>query len=213
MFHHSLLVYRELFAFSTIRTRYKARQEAGAPGSLPGSQLLPGALHSEHTSSSACCPSCWGTALCIHPPLTPQNSEPWRSAQHPSTWGRHSSAEPAVPPHQYWLTNSRTVISHHYMSNNPVFPSDNTRNSSAPGVHSFRYQVLLHTRCWVQQDQQHQRIHLVTQNKQVSWFISSELWFHVKIPWFNFFRVQKRSLTLCLDYSSLWETRKKNHVS
>lgn len=46
-----------------------------------------------------------------------------------------------------------------------------------------------------------------------SWFISSELWFHVKTAWFLFSRVQKRSLTLSLDYSSLERPRKKNHVS
>lgn len=46
-----------------------------------------------------------------------------------------------------------------------------------------------------------------------SWFISSELWFRVKTAWFLFSRVQKRSLTLSLDYSSLERPRKKNRVS
>lgn len=114
MFHHSLLVYRELFAFGTTYergTNWGKKSELRI--SFPDSWPLPKALYSERASRDTCrsCPT-EGTARC--PPRCPdpvRSSKPPRNTQHPSAPGRaRVLCKPAVPPHEHQPTNSCTVI-------------------------------------------------------------------------------------------------------
>lgn len=216
MFHHSLLVYRKLFAFSTIWTRYKARQEADAPGSLPGSQLLPGALHSEHTnsSSSACCPSCWGTALC--PPSPPDPAEFRAVEECPAPFNSREAQLCRSLQYLRISTASQTVVQSFYTTTWSTIQYSQVTIHITP---QHQESILSDTKCYSTHAAEYSKtsstkesIWLLRTNKLAGLFqvsFGSMLKYHDLTS----SRVQKRSLTLSLDYSSLWETRKKNHVS
>lgn len=113
MFHHSLLVYRELFAFGTTYergTNWGKKSELRV--SFPDSQLLPKTLYSEHRSGDSCrsCPT-EGAACC--PPTLPWPSKELQASgntQPPSARGGVTVlCKPAVPPREYQPTNSCTV--------------------------------------------------------------------------------------------------------
>lgn len=148
--------YRELFAF-------------GAASSEVQTQANKSELQVSFPEVSTAKNSAWvGTSQCSHPTWCPHT--PTRSSKPqalPAPFSSRQSHSPVVPPAQHQPTNSCTSQKHYYMINTPVFPNDTIHNSSAPGIHFSRYQVLLHTCCWDPWDQQHQRIHLVTQNKQI----------------------------------------------
>lgn len=154
MFHHSLLVYRELFAFSTGWARYKLRRGARAPAPRQPAAATDSPLGAHplgaHSSSVPAAPPCWG-----HNTLPSRPALPWWEAR--SLWGvpstlnsreSHGSARTCCTSTS--VPGGKQLYSrlHYYMINNPVFPSDNIHNSPAPGIHFFfRCQVLLHTCC------------------------------------------------------------------
>ncbi|KAI1233493.1 hypothetical protein IHE44_0004674 [Lamprotornis superbus] len=145
----STTVYRELFAFGAA-----------------SSETVTTAKNSAHE---------WGQSLLPSHMVSPCSSQELQAPGTPSTL--QLKAEPQscgtsspAPAHKQLYSQK-----HYYMINTPVFPNDNIHNSSAPGIHFSRYQVLLHTCC--------------------------------RDP------VQKKSLTLSLDYSSLERPRKKNHCT
>lgn len=110
-------------------------KEIRVSGLLPRQSQLPKTLHLS------------GDVHCSHPTRCPH--APARSPKPeaiPAPFSSRQSHSPVVPPAQHQRTNSCTV-KHYYMINTPVFPSDNIHNSSAPGIHFSRYQVLLHTCC------------------------------------------------------------------
>lgn len=136
--------------------RYKPRQTSQSFRSP--SQTVTTAKNSAHE---------WGQSLLPSHMVSPHSSQELQAPGTPSTL--QLKAEPQscgtsspAPAHKQLYSQK-----HYYMTNTPVFPNDNIHNSSAPGIHFSRYQVLLHTCCRDLWDQQHQRIHLVTQNKQI----------------------------------------------
>lgn len=152
----STRVQRTVCIWCRLRRGTNRGKQVRASGLLPRQSLLPKTLHLS------------GDTHCSHPTRCPH-----APSQEPQAWGTPSTlqleAEPQscgtsspAPAHKQLYSQK-----HYYMINTPVFPSDNIHNSSAPGIHFSRYQVLLHTCCQDPWDQQHQRIHLVTQNKQI----------------------------------------------
>lgn len=128
--------YRELFAF-------------GAASGEVQTQANKSELQVSFPDSHCCQKLCTsGDSQCSHPtwcPHTPARSS--KPQAPPTPFSSRQSHSPVVPAAQHQPTNSCTSQKHYYMINTPVFPSDNIHNSSAPGIHFSRYQVLLHTCC------------------------------------------------------------------
>ena len=146
-----------------------------------------------HKQQQCLLPVLLGHSTALHHPLTLQNSEPWRSAQHPSTRGRHSSAGACG--------TSALVLPHKQSYSHFTLLHD--QQSSIPKWQYTEYSKTSSTK---------ESIWLLRTNKLAGLFqvsFGSMLKYHDLTS----SRVQKRSLTLSLDYSSLCETRKKNHVS
>lgn len=148
--------YRELFAFGA------ASREVQTEANKSELQV---SFPDSHYCQKLCTE--WGQSLLPSHMVSPRSSQELQAPSTPSTLQLkaepRSCGTPSPAPAHKQLYSQK----HYYMINTPVFPSDNIHNSSAPGIHFSRYQVLLHTCCRDPWDQQHQRIHLVTQNKQI----------------------------------------------
>lgn len=131
-------------------------KEVRASGLLPRQSPLPKTLHTS------------GDIQHYHPTQCPQASARSSKPQAlPAPFSSRQSHSPVVPPAQHQPTNSCTVRntttwSTLQYSQVTIYTTPQHQESISP-----RYQVLLHTCCRVPWDQQHQRIHLVTQNKQI----------------------------------------------
>lgn len=165
----STSVQRTVCVWYYLQARYKPRREVRASDLLPrqsptaknflfgaheGRHLLPPSRRGHSTPSPS-------TAL------TQRGAPGLRGA--PGTLQLEGVTVPSARSTSTLVPAAKQLYGHlhYYMINNPVFPSDNIHNSSAPGIHPSRYQVLLHTCCWEQPDQQHHRIHLVTQTNKL----------------------------------------------
>lgn len=182
--------------------KYKRRQEVGASDSIPDSQTLPKPPCVERRRGDT-----------SHQDTT--HTAPPRPCKELQAWRTHSAlelkGEPRLCVSLWYLhtSTSQTVVQ--------SFTLLHDQQSSIP---KWQYTQLLSTRnpsFQIPSAASHLLLRPAapknpfgySEQRNSSWFISSELWFHVRIAWFLFFRVQKRSLTFSLGYSSLWETRKE----